>query len=137
MRISDWSSDVCSSDLLLAGCIASGRGVLAAEALGADLAYIGSPFLAASEANTQPGFKQMLVDGDAKDVMVTSCFTGVNASFLRPSLVGNGLDPANLAPATQGGAININNGGANGKAWRDIWSAGQGIGAIKIGRAHV
>src|SRR3546814_1412204 len=73
----------------------------------------------------------MLVDGDAKDVMVTSCFTGVNASFLRPSLVGNGLDPANLAPATQGGAININNGGANGKAWRDIWSAGQGIGAIK------
>src|SRR3546814_6938278 len=91
MRISDWSSDVCSSDLLLAGCIASGRGVLAAEALGADLAYIGSPFLAASEANTQPGFKQMLVDGDAKDVMVTSCFTGVNASFLRPSLVGNGL----------------------------------------------
>src|SRR3546814_14135301 len=102
MRISDWSSDVCSSDLLLAGCIASGRGVLAAEALGADLAYIGSPFLAASEANTQPGFKQMLVDGDAKDVMVTSCFTGVNASFLRPSLVGNGLDPANLAPATQG-----------------------------------
>src|SRR3546814_7405418 len=72
----------------------------------------------------------MLVDGDAKDVMVTSCFTGVNASFLRPSLVGNGLDPANLAPATQGGAININNGGANGKAWRDIWSA-------EIGRAHV
>src|SRR3546814_19335861 len=73
----------------------------------------------------------MLVDGDAKDVMVTSCFTGVNASFLRPSLVGNGLDPANLAPATQGGAININNGGANGKAWRAIWSAGPGIGAIK------
>src|SRR3546814_11038634 len=119
MRISDWSSDVCSSDLgllLLAGCIASGRGVLAAEALGADLAYIGSPFLAASEANTQPGFKQMLVDGDAKDVMVTSCFTGVNASFLRPSLVGNGLDPANLAPATQGGAINLKIGRASCRA---------------------
>src|SRR3546814_17056694 len=83
MRISDWSSDVCSSDLgllLLAGCIASGRGVLAAEALGADLAYIGSPFLAASEANTQPGFKKMIVDGDAQDVMVTRCFTGVNRS---------------------------------------------------------
>lgn len=120
--------------LLLAGCIANGRGVLAAETLGADLAYIGSPFLAASEANTQPGFKQMLVDGAAKDVMVTSCFTGVNASFLRPSLVENGLDPAHLAPATQSGAININNGGANSRAWRDIWSAGQGIGAIKSAR---
>lgn len=117
--------------LLLAGCIANGRGILAAEAMGADLAYIGSPFLAASEANTQPGFKQMLVEGSATDVLVTSCFTGVKASFLRPSLVENGLDPDNLVPTTSGGAININNGGANSKAWRDIWSAGQGIGAIK------
>jgi nitronate monooxygenase len=117
--------------LLLAGCIANGRGILAAEALGADLAYIGSPFLASSEANTQPGFKQMLVDGSAQDVMVTSCFTGVKANFLKPSLIANGLDPDNLVPATSGGAININNGGANSKAWRDIWSAGQGIGAIK------
>lgn len=117
--------------LLLAGCIANGRGVLAAEAMGADLAYIGSPFLASSEANTQPGFKTMLVEGSAKDVLVTSSFTGVKASFLKPSLVENGLDPDNLVPATSGGAININNGGANSKAWRDIWSAGQGIGAIK------
>ncbi|MBD3731326.1 nitronate monooxygenase [Sphingopyxis sp. SE2] len=117
--------------LLLAGCIANGRGVLAAEAMGADLAYIGSPFLASSEANTQPEFKTMLVEGSAKDVLVTSCFTGVKASFLKPSLVENGLDPDNLVPATSGGAININNGGANSKAWRDIWSAGQGIGAIK------
>lgn len=117
--------------LLLAGCIANGRGVLAAEAMGADLAYIGSPFLASSEANTQPGFKDMLVEGSAKDVLVTSCFTGVKASFLKPSLVENRLDPDNLVPATSGGAININNGGANSKAWRDIWSAGQGIGAIK------
>ncbi|MDR6834089.1 MULTISPECIES: nitronate monooxygenase [unclassified Sphingopyxis] len=117
--------------LLLAGCIANGRGVLASEAMGADLAYIGSPFLASSEANTQPGFKQMLVDGSAKDVLVTSCFTGVKASFLRPSLIENGLDPDNLVPATSGGAIDINNGGANSKAWRDIWSAGQGIGAVK------
>ncbi len=117
--------------LLLAGCIANGRGILAAEAMGADFAYIGSPFLASSEANTQPGFKQMLVVGSAKDVLVTSCFTGVKASFLKPSLVENGLDPDNLVPVTSGGAININNGGANSKAWRDIWSAGQGIGAIK------
>lgn len=117
--------------LLLAGCIANGRGVLAAEALGADFAYIGSPFLASAEANTSPGFKQMLIDGGAKDVMVTSCFTGVKASFLRPSLIENGLDPDNLVPASDSGTININDGGANSKAWRDIWSAGQGIGAIK------
>lgn len=117
--------------LLLAGCIANGRGVLAAETMGADFAYIGSPFLASTEANTQPGFKQMLVHGSAKDVMVTSSFTGVKASFLRPSLIENGLDPDNLVPATSDGAININEGGANSKAWRDIWSAGQGIGAIK------
>ncbi len=117
--------------LLLAGCIANGRGVLAAEAMGADFAYIGSPFLASSEANTQPGFKAMLVEGSAKDVLVTSCFTGVKASFLRPSLIENGLDPDNLVPATSDGAININDGGANSRAWRDIWSAGQGIGAVK------
>lgn len=116
--------------LLLAGCIANGRGVLAAEALGADLAYVGSPFLASEEANTQAGFKRMLVEGSAKDVMVTSCFTGVKANFLRPSLIANGLDPNDL-PAMSSGGINIDNGGANGKAWRDIWSAGQGIGAIK------
>lgn len=126
-EIREWWDGV----LLLAGCIANGRGVLAAEVLGADLAYIGSPFLASTEANTQPGFKQMLVDGSAKDVMVTRCFTGVDANFLRPSLIENGLDPDNLVPATQGGGINISNGGANQKAWRDIWSAGQGIGAIK------
>lgn len=116
--------------LLLAGCIANGRGVLAAEALGADLAYVGSPFLASEEANTQAGFKRMLVEGSAKDIMVTSCFTGVKANFLRPSLIENGLDPNDL-PAMSSGGINIDNGGANGKAWRDIWSAGQGIGAIK------
>ncbi len=120
--------------LLLAGCIASGRGVLAAEAMGADLAYIGSPFLASTEANTQPGFKQMLVDGSSSDVMITSCFTGVKASFLKPSLIENGLDPDNLVPVNTGGAIDINNGGGNSRAWRDIWSAGQGIGAITSAR---
>ncbi|WP_248793033.1 NAD(P)H-dependent flavin oxidoreductase, partial [Escherichia coli] len=68
--------------LLLSGCIANGRSVLAAEVLGADLAYIGSPFLASTEANTQPGFKQMIVDGASKDIVTTNCFTGVNANFL-------------------------------------------------------
>jgi nitronate monooxygenase len=126
-EIREWWDDL----LLLAGCIANGRGVLAAEAMGADLAYIGSPFLASAEANTQDGFKRMLIDGSAKDILVTSCFTGVGASFLRPSLLQNGLDPDNLAPTNSTGGINISNGGVNSKAWRDIWSAGQGIGAIK------
>lgn len=116
--------------LALSGCIATGRSVLGAQAMGADFAYIGSPFLATSEANTQPGFKAMLVASEAKDVVVTNCFTGVDASFLKPSIEANGLDPAKLVRA-EGAAINIKDGGSNAKAWRDIWSAGQGIGAIK------
>lgn len=116
--------------LLLSGCIATGRSVLAAEVLGADLAYVGSPFLASSEANTQPGFKQMIVDGAAADVVTTNCFTGVDANFLRPSLLEHGLDPANLKRA-EGQGINIDGGGDNAKAWKEIWSAGQGIGAVK------
>ena len=116
--------------LVLAGCIATGRAVLAAEVLGADLAYIGSPFLASNEANTQIGFKQMIVDGNAADVVTTNCFTGVDANFLRPSLLQNGLDPAHLKRA-DGKGINIDGGGDNAKAWKEIWSAGQGIGAVK------
>jgi len=116
--------------VLLSGAIANGRAVLAAEVLGADFAYIGSPFLASTEANTQPGFKQMIVDGVADDIVVTNCFTGVNANFLRPSILENGLDPAQLV-RPEGKAINIDGGGDNAKAWKDIWSAGQGIGAIK------
>ena len=116
--------------LILSGCIATGRAILAAEALGADLAYVGSPFLASTEANTQPAFKQMIVDCGAKDIVLANCFTGANASFLLPSVVANGLDPASLWRAERG-AVNISGGGSDRKAWRDIWSAGQGIGAVK------
>jgi nitronate monooxygenase len=116
--------------LILSGCIANGRAVLAAEVLGADLAYIGSPFLASDEANTQPGFKEMIVEGTAADIITTKCFTGVDANFLRPSIAENGLDPNNLTRA-EGSAINIDGGGDNAKAWKEIWSAGQGIGAVK------
>ena len=115
--------------LILSGCIATGRSVLAAEVLGADLAYIGSAFLASEEANTQPGFKQMIVESSAKDISLTNSFTGVNANFLTPSIVANGLDPAELLRPARGD-ISISGGGLNRKAWRDIWSAGQGIGAI-------
>ncbi len=116
--------------LILSGCIATGRAVLAAEVLGADLAYIGSPFLASTEANTNAHFKEMVVNGSAADIMVTNCFTGVNANFLRPSIIENGLDPDKLQKP-EGSAINIDGGGHNAKAWKEIWSAGQGIGAVK------
>ncbi len=125
-EIRDWWDGL----LILAGCIATGRGVLAAEALGADLAYIGSPFLASHEANTSEGLRRMIVDGQASDIAVTNCFTGVDACFLVPSLIENGLDPEQLR-RTEGAAVNIAGGGANAQAWRDIWSAGQGIGAVK------
>ncbi len=116
--------------LLLSGCIATGRAVLAAEVLGADLAYVGSPFLASTEANTQEGFRRMIVEGASADIVTTNCFTGVDANFLVPSLLENGLDPKNLA-RREGGGINIDGGGDNAKAWKEIWSAGQGIGAVK------
>jgi nitronate monooxygenase len=116
--------------LILSGSIATGRAVLAAESLGADLAYVGSPFLAADEANTSDEFKQMVVDCSAKDIVLTNCFTGVNASFLRPSIVAHGLDPSKLS-RPEGSGVNIAGGGSDYRAWRDIWSAGQGIGAIK------
>jgi nitronate monooxygenase len=116
--------------LILSGCIANGRSVLAAEVLGADLAYIGSPFLASTEANTAAHFKDMVVSSSAADIVVTNSFTGVNANFLRPSIIENGLDPSALQKPA-GGAVNIDGGGDNAKAWKEIWSAGQGIGAVK------
>jgi nitronate monooxygenase len=116
--------------LLLAGCIATGRGVLAAETLGADFAYIGSPFLASREANTAEAFKQMVVDGRSADAIVTKAFTGARASFLAPSLRANGLDPDAIA-RTDPERVDISGEASQGKPWRDIWSAGQGIGAVK------
>ena len=116
--------------LALSGCIATGQSILGALAMGADFAYIGSPFLASLEANTAQGFKEMVQRSDSRDILVTNCFTGVNATFLRPSIVANGLDPAKLS-RPEGAKISIADGGANPKAWRDIWSAGQGIGAVR------
>jgi nitronate monooxygenase len=115
--------------LALSGCIATGRSILAAQVMGADFAYIGSPFLASNEANTAVGFKEMIVAGDAADIMVTDCFTGIPATFLRPSIEANGLDP-NALVRDPNAVISIKDGGSNAKAWRDIWSAGQGIGAV-------
>jgi nitronate monooxygenase len=115
--------------LCLSGAIATGRAVLAARAAGADLAYIGSPFIATEEANAQPEYKKGIVDGRASDIVYSSLFTGVNGNYLRQSIVAAGMDPDNL-PA--GDLKTMNFAGAEGakKAWRDIWGSGQGIGAI-------
>lgn len=114
--------------LVLAGAIATGRGVLAARALGADLAYVGSAFIATEEANAAAAYKQAIVDGSAADIVYTNLFTGVHGNYLRPSIVAAGLDPDAL-PASDPSKMDF--GGAGAKAWKDIWGCGQGIGAIE------
>jgi nitronate monooxygenase len=112
----------------LSGSIATGSAVLAAQAMGADFAYIGSAFIATEEANAAPEYKQMLVDSAASDIVYTNLITGVHGNYLRPSLVAAGLDPDNL-PASDPTAMNFGTGRT--KAWKDIWGSGQGIGAVK------
>lgn len=114
----------------LSGSIASGRSILAAQAMGADLAYIGSAFIATREANAVEGYKQMIVDSKADDILYSNLFTGVHGNYLRPSVVAAGLDPENL-PVSDPSKMNFGSGGnQDAKAWRDIWGCGQGIGAI-------
>jgi nitronate monooxygenase len=114
--------------LLLSGAIASGRSILAAQAMGADLAYIGSPFIATNEANAQESYKQTIVEGRAADIVYSSYFTGVHGNYLRQSIAASGLDPDNL-PEGDLKTMNFGGDGAK-KAWRDIWGCGQGIGAV-------
>ena len=114
--------------LILSGAIATGRAVLAAQAMGADLAYIGSPFIATEEANAAEAYKQAIVDSRASDIVYSNLFTGVHGNYLRGSIAASGLDPDNLP---QGDLKTMDfAGGAAAKAWRDIWGSGQGIGAI-------
>ncbi|MBM3604764.1 MAG: nitronate monooxygenase [Alphaproteobacteria bacterium] len=116
--------------LLLSGSIATGRAVLAAQVMGADLAYIGSPFIATDEANADAAYKQMIVDGGAMDIVTSSLFTGVSGNYLAPSIRNAGLDPDNLAQA-DASAMNFGQGSSKAKAWSTIWGAGQGIGAVQ------
>ena len=114
--------------LALAGAIATGDAILAAQAMGADFAYIGSPFIATTEANAAQAYKQGVVEGRASDIVYSSLFTGVHGNYLRASIVAAGLDPDNL-PDGDVSTMNFG-GGQAAKAWRDIWGAGQGIGAV-------
>ncbi len=116
--------------LALSGSIANGGAVLAAQAMGADLAYIGSAFIATEEANADAAYKQSIVDSKAADIVYSNLFTGVHGNYLRSSIEAAGLDPDNLP---DGDLKTMNFGGDNGskaKAWRDIWGSGQGIGII-------
>ncbi|MCC0039205.1 MAG: nitronate monooxygenase [Brucellaceae bacterium] len=113
--------------LLLSGAIANGGAVLAAQAMGADLAYIGSPFIATREARAVDGYKQMIVDSKAADIVYSNLFTGVHGNYLKGSIVAQGMDPANL-PVSDPSKMNF--GGDKTKAWKDIWGCGQGIGAV-------
>lgn len=117
--------------IALSGSIASGRGVLAARAIGADFAYIGSAFIATEEANAPQGYKQMITESAADDIIYSNLFTGVHGNYLRPSIVAAGLDPENL-PQSDPSRMNFGSGGnTHKKAWKDIWGCGQGIGAVK------
>jgi nitronate monooxygenase len=114
----------------LSGAIAHGRSILAAQAMGADLAYMGSVFIATEEAFAQQGYKDMIVESGAADIVYTNLFTGVHGNYLRPSIVQAGLDPDNL-PVSDPSKMNFGSGGnQEAKAWRDIWGCGQGIGAV-------
>ncbi|MGL4286678.1 MAG: NAD(P)H-dependent flavin oxidoreductase [Phreatobacter sp.] len=116
--------------LALSGAIATGRAVLAAQAMGADLAYIGSAFIATREANATAEYKQAIVDGKASDIVYSSLFTGVHGNYLKASIVNAGLDPENL-PDGDPSKMSFGSGGSSkSKAWRDIWGSGQGIGAV-------
>jgi nitronate monooxygenase len=114
----------------LSGSIASGRSILAAQAMGADLAYIGSAFIATEEANAMENYKQGIVEGRADGIVYSNLFTGVHGNYLKSSIVNAGLDPDNL-PVSDPSKMSFGSGGnTDAKAWRDIWGSGQGIGAI-------
>jgi nitronate monooxygenase len=116
--------------LALAGAIATGRGVLAAQAMGADVGYIGSAFIATQEANAVSPYKDAIIAGAASDIVYTNLFTGVHGNYLRASITQAGLDPENL-PVSDPSKMNFGGSGGAAKAWKDIWGCGQGIGSVR------
>ena len=116
--------------LALSGAISTGGGVLAAQAMGADLAYIGSAFIATDEARASDAYKQAIVDGTSDDIVYSSLFTGVHGNYLKPIDPNAGLDPDNL-PESDPTKMNFGGGEGSKKAWKDIWGCGQGIAAVK------
>lgn len=115
--------------LALAGAIATGDGVLAAQAMGADFAYIGSRWLATQESNVDQAYRDAVIESSAADVVYTNLFTGVHGNYLKKSILAAGLDPDNL-PVADKSKMNFGSGSSGAKAWRDIWGAGQGVGLM-------
>ena len=115
--------------IILSGSMSVGSDALAAQAMGADLAYIGTRFIATEEANAPPAYKEMIVASKSADIVYTSLFTGVDGSYLRGSIENAGLDPDNL-PAADKNTMDFGSGSSKAKAWKDIWGAGQGVGSM-------
>ena len=116
--------------LLLSGSIANGGAVLAAQAMGADLAYIGSAFIATDEANADQRYKEMITQSSADDIVYTNLFTGVHGNYLKGSIEAQGLDPNNLE-VSDSSKMNFSSGASKPKSWKEIWGSGQGISAVK------
>ncbi|MBT8096190.1 MAG: nitronate monooxygenase family protein, partial [Woeseia sp.] len=116
--------------IILSGSISTGSDILAAQALGADLAYIGTRFIATKEAHAPSQYKEMIVSSKAADIVYTSLFSGVHGSYLKDSVRNIGMDPDNLPEGDKNKMNFGSEGSSKAKAWRDIWSAGQGVGAI-------
>ncbi len=116
--------------IALSGAIATGGGVLAAQAMGANFAYIGSAFIATEEARASGAYKQCIVDSNSDDIVYSSLFTGVHGNYLKPSIRNAGMDPDNL-PESDPSKMDFGGGESSKKAWKDIWGCGQGIGAVK------
>ena len=129
-EIRDWFD----GPIALSGAIAHGGAVLAAEAMGADLAYIGTPFIATREARAVEEYKQMIVESGAADIVYSNFFTGIHGNYLGPSISRAGMDPENL-PVADPTKMNFSEAATGAKAWKDIWGSGQGIGAVKEVRA--
>ena len=115
--------------LLLAGAIGTGGGILAAQAMGADMAYIGTPFIATQEARAEEAYKQMIVASQAGDIVYSNFFTGIHGNYLKGSIAATGLDP-NALPVADPSKMDFDTATSGPKAWKEIWGAGQGVGAV-------
>jgi nitronate monooxygenase len=122
--------EIFAGTIILSGSMSRGNDALAAEAIGADLAYIGTRFIATEEANAPAEYKEMIVASASADIVYTSLFTGVHGSYLRGSIEKSGLDPDNLPVAGKDSMNFGSGGGSKAKAWKDIWGAGQGVGSV-------
>ncbi|MEH6690526.1 MAG: nitronate monooxygenase family protein [Pseudorhizobium pelagicum] len=116
--------------LLLAGAIGTGDGILAAQAMGADMAYVGTPFIATEEARASEDYKQMIAGSQAADIVYSNYFTGIHGNYLKGSIVAAGMDPDNL-PVADPSKMDFDKATTGTKAWKDIWGAGQGVGSVK------